>query len=59
MHLAAWKLGVVSVPLSTLFGHDALTYRLENREATALVVDEETLDNIRTVTASVRSLETT
>ncbi|MFB6171496.1 MAG: acyl-CoA synthetase [Haloarculaceae archaeon] len=38
-HLAAWKLGAVSVPLSTLFGPDALSYRLDDCSARACVVD--------------------
>ena len=49
-HLANWKLGAVSVPLTVLFGRDALQYRLEDSEATAVVVDpsvRETVDEIR------------
>jgi acetyl-CoA synthetase len=39
-HVAAWKAGLVSVPLFTLFGEDALEYRLANSGARALVTDE-------------------
>ncbi|RZV11723.1 acetyl-CoA synthetase [Natrinema hispanicum] len=49
-HLANWKLGAVSVPLTVLFGRDALQYRLADSEATAVVVDpsvRETIDEIR------------
>ncbi len=49
-HLANWKLGAVSVPLTILFGRDALAYRLADSEATAVVVDpsvRETVDAIR------------
>ncbi|SER27045.1 acyl-CoA synthetase [Natrinema salaciae] len=49
-HLANWKLGAVSVPLTVLFGRDALQYRLEDSEAKAVVVDpsvRETVDEIR------------
>ncbi len=49
-HLANWKLGAVSVPLTVLFGRDALRYRLEDSEAKAVVVDpsvRETVDEIR------------
>ncbi|ELY83580.1 acyl-CoA synthetase [Natrinema altunense] len=49
-HLANWKLGAVSVPLTVLFGRDALRYRLEDSEATVAVVDpsvRETIDEIR------------
>ncbi|WP_440770475.1 acyl-CoA synthetase [Natronorubrum sp. DTA28] len=49
-HLANWKLGAVSVPLTVLFGRDALQYRLADSEATAVVVDpsvRETVEEIR------------
>ncbi len=38
-HVAAYKAGLVAVPLFTLFGEDALEYRLGNSGATALVTD--------------------
>jgi acetyl-CoA synthetase len=38
-HLAAYKLGAVAVPLATLFGEDALEYRLRDSGARAAVVD--------------------
>ncbi|CAI48173.1 acyl-CoA synthetase [Natronomonas pharaonis DSM 2160] len=49
-HLACWKLGAVSMPLSVLFGPDGLQYRLDDSEATVAVVDRdsyETVDGIR------------
>ncbi len=49
-HLANWKLGAVSVPLTVLFGRDALAYRLADSEARAVVVDpsvRETIDAVR------------
>jgi acetyl-CoA synthetase len=39
-HVAAWKSGLVSVPLFALFGEDALEFRLSNSGAKALVTDE-------------------
>lgn len=48
-HVAAWKLGAVSVPLSTLFGPDALSYRLNDSGAVACVVDESNVDTLREV----------
>ncbi|WP_255197674.1 acyl-CoA synthetase [Halorarius litoreus] len=57
-HLAAWKLGAVSVPLSSLFGPDALSYRLRDSGAKALVVDAENVDTVRDVRASLDDLET-
>ncbi|MEM9342208.1 MAG: AMP-binding protein [Pseudomonadota bacterium] len=38
-HFAAMKLGAVTVPLFTLFGEDALRYRLEDSGARACVTD--------------------
>lgn len=38
-HLAAWRLGAVSTPLSALFGADALGVRLRDAGAKALVCD--------------------
>lgn len=38
-HVAAFKAGLVSVPLFTLFGEDALAYRLADSGARALVTD--------------------
>jgi acetyl-CoA synthetase len=49
-HLACWKLGAISVPLSILFGTDAIRYRLDHSGAAAVVVDEsarETIDAAR------------
>src|SRR5664279_196432 len=40
VHLAAFRSGLVSVPLFTLFGEDALEFRLSNSGAKAIVTDE-------------------
>jgi len=40
-HLAIWKLGAVSLPLASLFGPDALAYRLEDSGAVAAIVSSE------------------
>src|SRR5882757_8846155 len=40
-HLAAFRSGLVSVPLFTLFGEDALEFRLANSGARAVVTDED------------------
>ncbi|RCK54184.1 AMP-dependent synthetase [Thalassospira profundimaris] len=39
-HIATYKLGAIAVPLFTLFGVDALEYRLGNCAARALVTDQ-------------------
>jgi len=38
-HLACWKLGAVSVPMTTLYGDEALAYRLGDADAVAAVFD--------------------
>jgi acetyl-CoA synthetase len=58
-HLAAWMLGAVTVPLATLFGADALKYRLQDSGAAVLVTNRrgveraaplrETLSDLRLV----------
>jgi len=49
-HLGAYKLGAIAVPLFTLFGPDALRYRLADSGAVAVVTDQigvEKIDPIR------------
>lgn len=55
-HLAAWKMGAVSVPLSVLFGGDALHYRIENSGAKVAVVDSSVRDIIDSVGKNCPSL---
>ena len=38
-HVAAWKAGLISIPLFTLFGEDALKFRLRDSAAAAVVTD--------------------
>jgi len=45
-HLACWKLGAVSLPLSVLFGPDALEYRLQDSEASVVVADESMIETV-------------
>jgi acetyl-CoA synthetase len=39
-HLAAFRSGMISIPLFALFGEDALEFRLSNSGARAIVTDE-------------------
>jgi acetyl-CoA synthetase len=57
-HLAAWKLGAVSVPLSTQFGEDALGYRLDDCSASACVVGPASVDTLRGLRDDLSALET-
>lgn len=56
-HIATWKLGAVSVPLSTMFGPDALEYRINDAGAKAVIVDEMSVEAMRS--AETPEVETT
>jgi acetyl-CoA synthetase len=56
-HLAAWKLGAISVPLSGLFGPDALRYRLADAGASVVIVDESALERVADVAADIGDLQ--
>jgi acetyl-CoA synthetase len=45
-HIACYQMGAVAVPLSFLFGPDALEYRLQNSESKAAIVDPASLPNL-------------
>ncbi len=45
-HVGAYKAGMISVPLSTLFGADALRYRLADSGARLVVTDREGAERI-------------
>jgi len=55
-HLAAWKMGAVSVPLSLLFGPEAVEHRLGDCDAVACVVEAANIDAVRA--ADLPALET-
>ncbi|MGH6797490.1 MAG: AMP-binding protein, partial [Roseiarcus sp.] len=46
VHVAAFKAGLISVPLFTLFGEEALEFRLSDSGARALVTDETGLHKV-------------
>ncbi|WP_313690791.1 acyl-CoA synthetase [Halorarum halobium] len=56
-HLACWKLGAVSIPLSVLFGPDGLESRLGDAGAVAVVADEEVRDAVSTAVGNCRGLD--
>jgi len=56
-HLACWKIGAVSAPLSTLFGTDGLSYRLGDSEAVGCLIDEANADTLRAVVDDLDDLE--
>jgi acetyl-CoA synthetase len=54
--LAILKTGGVAVPLTILFGSDALEYRLKNAECKAVICDGSSIANILAVRANVPTL---
>jgi len=46
-HLAVWKLGAVSLPLASLFGPDALAYRLTDSAAGLAIASPDNVEKIR------------
>ena len=48
-HIALYQLGAVAMPLSMLFGPEALAYRLQDSAAVAAIVDESAITNLRAV----------
>jgi len=57
-HFAAMKLGAVSLPLFTLFGEDALRYRLFDSGAAAIVTDAATLPRVIALAPDLPALGT-
>lgn len=54
--MACFQLGAVSMPLSTLFGPDALEYRLQNSEAIVAIADRAALGSLQEIRASCPAL---
>ena len=57
-HIACYKVGAVAIPLFTLFGTDALEYRLSNSEAKGLVTDAANLPKIMEIWPNLPHLKT-
>jgi acetyl-CoA synthetase len=58
-HVAIYRIGAVAVPLTVLFGPDAMEYRLENAEVVALIGDDVSLTNVASVRARLPALRFT
>ena len=55
-YLACFQMGAIAVPLSFLFGPDALEYRLANSGAKVAIADADTLPNLESVRARLADL---
>jgi acetyl-CoA synthetase len=56
IHVAVYKAGMIAVPLFTLFGPDALEYRLLDSGARALITDTASLEKIAAIRARLPQL---
>ena len=57
-HMAIYQLGAVAMPLSMLFGPEALAYRLQDSAAVLPIADESSMANLRAVRAECPALRT-
>lgn len=57
-HLAAYKLGAIAVPLFTLFGLDALRYRLADAGVKSLITNAASLEKIAQIRDALPDLKT-
>ena len=55
-HIACYKAGLIAVPLFTLFGEEALDYRLANSGAKAVLTDEANLPKLAALRARLPEL---
>ncbi len=56
-HIATYKMGAIAVPLFSLFGPEALEYRLRNARVKALITNADGLERIRPVQDLLPDLE--
>src|SRR5512147_2669369 len=55
-HVAIYKLGAIALPIALLFGPDALSYRLQNSGARALLTNAQGLAKLEGIRAEVPEL---
>jgi acetyl-CoA synthetase len=57
IHVAIYKLGAVALPLAVLFGMDALSYRLQNSGAAALITNKRGVERIAEIRKDIPALK--
>ena len=57
-HLAAYRIGAIALPLFSLFGPEAIEYRLRNSEACVVVTADVGLEKIRPIWPTLAGLRT-
>lgn len=55
-HIACYQIGAIAMPLSILFGPDALEYRLQDSEAMAAIVDQTAIANLKQIRPNCSAL---
>ncbi len=56
-HIALYKMGAIAIPLFTLFGTEALEYRLENSETRGIITDHRNLPKIMEIRDKLPNLQ--
>jgi len=56
-HMALYRMGVIALPISKLFGTDALRYRLTNSTARAVMLEPESLEKIEPIRVELPDLK--
>jgi acetyl-CoA synthetase len=56
-HIACHQIGAIAMPMSVLFGPDALEYRLQDSAASLIITDQAGLQNITAIRAHCPALE--
>ncbi len=57
IHIAIYKLGAVALPLAVLFGVDALSYRLQNSGAIALITNAWGVERVAEISSDLPTLK--
>ena len=57
IHIAIYKLGAVALPLAVLFGTEALSYRLENSGAAALITNARGAERVAEIRKDLSALK--
>lgn len=55
-HVAAWRIGAVSVPMTTMYGENAISYRVNDAELDAIVFDPIVAENVEAATDDYNGL---
>ena len=56
-HIAIWRIGAVSMPLTVLFGTDGLKYRLQHSDAKVAIVEESVLQTLAKIRQDLPDLK--